>query len=189
MRFIVLLILSSLACAMPAQAQKLIEQVSDQIAVNRAELGGTLETLAHNSLMTLEYAGPGGVPERVQIGAAELYWMAPASKDPSVQYGAYAELRGNASVANSRLRINGEHAAMYPAIGEFIWEGPIHFTPLAGAGYDKQLFDVSCAQGYLIVNRVNVGRRTRFSPYAFENMLFWCEPGDRIGTSIRYQEP
>lgn len=189
MRLTLLLVLSCLVWAAPVNAQKLIEQVSDQITVNRADHGGALETLARNSLMTLEYEGPGAMVEQIQIGASELYWMAPASKDQAIQYGAYAELRGNASVANSRLRITGQYAAMYPALGEFIWEGPLHFTPLTGAGYDKQLFDVSCAQGYLIINRVNVGRRTRFSPYAFENMLFWCEPGDRIGTSIRYQEP
>jgi hypothetical protein len=62
-------------------------------------------------------------------------------------------------------------------------------TPLAGQGYSKQLFDIGCAGGYLIVNRINVGRRTRFSPYVFENMMFWCEAGDRLGSSVRFQEP
>lgn len=129
------------------------------------------------------------INQRVEVAAAQLYWLAPSSQERTVQSGVYAELRGSASVSNARIRLNGEFASMYPSLGEFLWQGPVTITPMANQVQTKQLFDIGCAGGYLIVNRVNVGRRTRFSPYVFENMMFWCESGDRLGSSVRYQVP
>lgn len=213
MRLPPLFLMSALAFAAPLPAQMSLQQSSDQTVVMNADKAGLVEMLSTNAVAAADWPwqiaenqsgefpwqiNRGGdkdwpwqtpTTQRVEISAAQLYWLSPSSQDRSVRGGVYAELRGQASVSNPRIRLSGDFASMYPALGDFIWQGPVTVTPLAGQGYNKQLFDIGCAGGYLIVNRINVGRRTRYSPYVFENMMFWCESGDRLGSSVMFHEP